>query len=60
MVGSLASENAGRLDSIQAAEKIIRDRLDDLHSQYHRLRQSSITEEVLDIASGFEAFKGRA
>lgn len=57
MVESLASENASRLQSMQAAENSIRERLDDLHSQYHRLRQSSITEEVLDIASGFEAHR---
>lgn len=57
MVESLASENASRLESMQAAEKNISERLDDLASQYHRLRQSSITEEVLDIASGFEALK---
>ncbi|NDJ77307.1 MAG: F0F1 ATP synthase subunit gamma [Chloroflexi bacterium] len=57
LVDSLASENASRLDSMQAAEKNIRERLDELHRQYHRLRQSSITEEVLDITSGFEALK---
>ncbi len=57
MVESLASENASRLDSMQAAEKNISERLDELNRQYHRMRQSSITEEVLDIASGFEALK---
>lgn len=59
MVESLASENASRLSSMQAAEKNIRERLDDLHRQYHRLRQRSITEEVLDIASGFEALNAK-
>lgn len=54
---SLASENASRLEAMQAAEKNIRERLDELQSRYHRLRQSSITEEVLDIASGYEALK---
>ncbi len=52
---SLASENASRLSSMQAAEKNIRERLDDLTSQYRRQRQSAITSELLDIASGFEA-----
>lgn len=52
---SLASENASRLSSMQAAEKNIRERLSDLTAQYRRERQSSITGELLDIASGFEA-----
>lgn len=29
--------------------------LDDLHKKYHRLRQSSIDEELFDVVSGFEA-----
>jgi len=52
---SLASENASRLSSMQAAEKNIGERLSDLNSEYRRQRQSSITGELLDIASGFEA-----
>ncbi|MEB3829605.1 F0F1 ATP synthase subunit gamma [Phormidium sp. CCY1219] len=52
---SLASENASRLSSMQAAEKNIQERLGDLTSQYRRERQSSITSELLEVASGFEA-----
>lgn len=52
---SLASENASRLASMQGAEKNIQERLDDLIMQYHQQRQMSITEELLDIISGFEA-----
>ena len=51
---SLASENASRLSSMQAAEKNIEDRLDHLNAQYHHLRQSSITEELLDVVAGYE------
>jgi F-type H+-transporting ATPase subunit gamma len=51
---SLASENASRLASMQAAEKNIEDRLDQLNNQYHHLRQSSITEELMDVISGYE------
>jgi F-type H+-transporting ATPase subunit gamma len=51
---SLASENASRLASMQGAEKNIDAQLDDLHRQYHQQRQMSITEELLDIVSGFE------
>ena len=54
---SLASENAGRLASMQGAEKSIEERLNDLTSRYYQQRQASITEELLDIISGFEALK---
>ena len=52
---SLASENASRLASMQAAQKNIEERLTELNSQYRHQRQSSITSELLDIVSGFEA-----
>lgn len=54
-VESLASENASRLDAMQRAEKNITDLLEDLGRKYHRLRQSSIDEELFDVVSGFEA-----
>ncbi|TXD48643.1 F0F1 ATP synthase subunit gamma [Polaribacter sp. IC073] len=56
-VESLASENASRLEAMQRAEKNIADLLDDLNKKYHRLRQSSIDEELFDVVSGFEALK---
>jgi F-type H+-transporting ATPase subunit gamma len=52
---SLASENASRLASMQNAEKNIEDQLQELHVQFHRTRQMTITEELLDIVAGFEA-----
>ncbi len=54
---SLASENASRLEAMQRAEKNIGDLLDGLNKKYHRLRQSSIDEELFDVVSGFEALK---
>jgi len=54
---SLASENASRLAAMQNAEKNIEERLEELHVQFHRQRQMTITEELLDIVSGFEAMK---
>ncbi|MFW6140431.1 MAG: F0F1 ATP synthase subunit gamma [Acidobacteriota bacterium] len=51
---SLASENASRLSSMQAAEKNIQERLDELNIKYQHQRQESITAELLDIVSGFE------
>jgi len=55
---SLASENASRLAAMQAAESNIEEHLGELKTQYNHQRQSSITAELLDIASGFEALKG--
>jgi len=55
---SLASENASRLAAMQSAEKNIEERLEELHLQYHRQRQMTITEELLDIVAGFEALGG--
>jgi F-type H+-transporting ATPase subunit gamma len=54
-VESLASENASRLDAMQRAEKNITDLLEELGKKYHRLRQSSIDEELFDVVSGFDA-----
>ncbi len=54
---SLASENASRLSAMQRAEKNIKDLLETLHGSFHRLRQSSIDEELFDVVSGFEALK---
>jgi F-type H+-transporting ATPase subunit gamma len=57
---SLASENASRLASMQNAEKNIEEQMQDLHVQFHRTRQMTITEELLDIVSGFEALQKEA
>jgi F-type H+-transporting ATPase subunit gamma len=52
---SLASENASRLAAMQRADKNIDDLLENLTRTFHRLRQSSIDEELFDVVSGFEA-----
>lgn len=52
---SLASENASRLAAMRGAERNIGDRIVELTGQFHQTRQMAITEELLDIASGFEA-----
>jgi len=52
---SLASENASRLTAMQRADRNIDELLNDLNSNFHRLRQSSIDEELFDVVSGFEA-----
>jgi F-type H+-transporting ATPase subunit gamma len=52
---SLASENASRLAAMQRAEKNINEMLDHMNARFHRLRQSSIDEELFDVVSGFES-----
>ncbi len=51
---SLAAENASRLAAMQAAESSIEERLDALWQTFYRQRQSSITQELLEVVSGFE------
>jgi len=55
IVESLAAENASRMASMQAAERNIEERMQELRSRFHQQRQSSITTELLDIVGGFEA-----
>ena len=57
---SLASENASRLAAMQRAEKNIDELLEDLNRVFHRLRQSSIDEELFDVISGAEAFSQKS
>ena len=57
---SLASENASRLVAMQRAEKNIDELLEELNQTFHRLRQSSIDEELFDVIAGYELlFKGK-
>lgn len=53
--GSLATENASRLAAMQAAEKSLQDRHEELLSEFRRQRQDAITAELLDVVSGYEA-----
>lgn len=50
---SLASENASRLASMQAAERNISERLTELSRTFSQQRQENITEELLEVVSGF-------
>jgi F-type H+-transporting ATPase subunit gamma len=52
---SLASENGSRLAAMQRAEKNIETLADALSQTFHRLRQSSIDEELFDVMAGFNA-----
>ena len=56
---SLAGEHASRLMSMQVAEKNIKQRLESLTGIYRQQRQGQITEELLDVVSGFEALNNK-
>ncbi len=56
---SLVSEHTARLVAMQGAVRNTETHLQELQSEYQRLRQASITEELLDIVSGFEAVADR-
>jgi F-type H+-transporting ATPase subunit gamma len=55
---SLASENKSRLEAMQRADENIDELLEQLGGRFHRLRQSSIDEELFDVIAGFEALSG--
>lgn len=57
IANSLAGENASRIASMQAAEKNINERLEELQKAYQLGRQEAITEELLDVITGFEALR---
>lgn len=54
---SLASENASRLAAMDAAESNIEERIGELRARYHYVRQSAITEQILDVVTGYEALR---
>ena len=55
VASSLAAEQTARLTSMQAAQKNIGERLEELERRFNSKRQENITSELLDIVSGFEA-----
>ncbi|MDX1568253.1 MAG: FoF1 ATP synthase subunit gamma [Longimicrobiales bacterium] len=52
---SQASENASRLASMEAAERRIEERLEGLQGRFNQQRQQRITEELLDLLTGYLA-----
>lgn len=52
---SLASENAARLASMDAAERNIDERLSQLRTAHRQARQNAVTAELLDIQAAFAA-----
>lgn len=56
---TMASVAASRLAAMESAQRDIEERLDDLQAERHRLRQSAITEELLDVVSGFAVLEAQ-
>jgi F-type H+-transporting ATPase subunit gamma len=56
---SLAAENASRLAAMEAAERNLRDRHEELLGDFRRRRQDAITAEILDIVSGYETLQSQ-
>ncbi len=52
---SLASENASRLAAMDRADRNIDKLLQKMQGSFHRLRQTSIDEELFDVIAGFDA-----
>jgi F-type H+-transporting ATPase subunit gamma len=52
---SLASENASRLAAMERADKNIDELLESFRGKFHRLRQTSIDEELFDVIAGYES-----
>lgn len=54
---AMASVAASRLVAMDNAQHDVEERLAELHRERHRLRQAAVTEELLDVISGFEAMR---
>lgn len=55
MLESLTSENAARMQAMDNASKNCKEITENLTQVYNRLRQASVTNELLDIVNGSEA-----
>jgi F-type H+-transporting ATPase subunit gamma len=58
ILDSHAAEHGARMTAMHQATDNATDLLKDLNLQYNKLRQASITNEILEIVSGAEALKG--
>ena len=58
IIQSQTAEYAERLAAMQAADRSIAEKIDDLHVVHRLRRQDVITSELLDIVSGYEAITG--
>ncbi|MDX1800425.1 MAG: F0F1 ATP synthase subunit gamma [Marinobacter sp.] len=54
---AMVTENAARLALMQQAERSVDDRLEQVKGELRSVRQADITNELLDVITGFEALK---
>jgi F-type H+-transporting ATPase subunit gamma len=54
---AMVTENSARLALMQQAEQSIDDRLEEVQGELRSVRQTEITNELMDIIVGFEALK---
>lgn len=59
LVDSFAAENDARLSAMRTAADNIDERLAELQAEYRRLRQESVTQELMDVMGGVEAARAR-
>jgi F-type H+-transporting ATPase subunit gamma len=57
LVESVASEQAARMIAMKAATDSASDMINGLTREYNRIRQTSITTQILEVVSGAEALK---
>ncbi|MGH8677452.1 MAG: ATP synthase F1 subunit gamma [Burkholderiales bacterium] len=57
LVESLASEQAARMVAMKAATDSASDMIDNLTREYNRVRQTSITTQILEVVSGADALE---
>lgn len=57
---SQASEHASRLAAMQGAEKHLDQKREEIQNQIRRLRQETITTELLEVVSGYDAVTGES
>lgn len=57
---AMVTENAARLELMQQAEQSVDDRLEEVGGELRSVRQTEITNELMDVIIGFEALKKTA
>ena len=58
MLESMASEHGARMTAMRNASDAANEMIDDLTLTMNRLRQASITQEILEVVGGADALSG--
>ena len=54
----MASEHGARMTAMRAASEAAEEMIDDLTLEMNRVRQASITQEILEVVAGADALAG--